>query len=418
MPETTTPACPSDVEEKKGARTFGLLLMYLWCNFDVFVDGLAVFLYCCGMSVTPYKKAGTKLSRAATLIEEDIRARNLMPGDRYLSVEEVVEVVGLSPATCHRAMKLLAERNLLRRRRNLGTFIGEAAAPQDLPRGNVIYVLLSPDRQLGALSRGSLMDGLWRALPEASLQFLILPTEEEGAFIKNFIATIQAAGTLASIVAVSCSREAYAALRSVPVPVVVIGSVAPGEDQLISIDGDEKQAGWLLAKNFVDDGHRQFAVLMNEIWRPGDNLFLEGVQEALAEARLSVAALRVCALPDDQCLFDGQVRPLLREHHGPLGVICEGEWALRRLEELKGRDPSIDWRQLDVAVHVDAEMPDHDVRYPCTYQQVSVLEMSAMAGEIIVSLQRQRPILKRQILLPMALSQGVSAKLGDIQCAE
>ena len=66
--------------------------------------------------------------RLAHRIEADIRSRGLRPGDQYLTAEKAGRALGVSTATASRAMKLMAERDMLIRYRNRGTFVRSRSA--------------------------------------------------------------------------------------------------------------------------------------------------------------------------------------------------------------------------------------------------------------------------------------------------
>jgi DNA-binding LacI/PurR family transcriptional regulator len=186
-------------------------------------------------------------------------------------------------------------------------------------------------------------------------------------------------------------------------PVVVIGSVGPGEDQLASVDGDEKVAGQLLAECMLRRGYRQCAVLMGELWRPGDNHFVEGIQQTLEAANLSVGALRVLSLRRDARMLRQQVRELLATRAEPLALICQGVSFAQWLRDFWENDPQLPWDRVGIAYHADTEQPDRPLPYPFTFQRLSTIDMSAMAGEMVLQLGSKGELPQRHVLLPMEL---------------
>ncbi len=186
-------------------------------------------------------------------------------------------------------------------------------------------------------------------------------------------------------------------------PVVIIGSVDQVDDELASVDGDERQAGKLLAEHMLKRGYEQFVLLMSEVWRSGDHLFLEGVQGVLQDAGLSIGALRVRGMPDNPQVFRQQVRQLIAEASGELALICQNPAFIPLLDEMQQEDPAVDWKKVGIAFNADTEMPKQPPRYPCTYQQDSDVAMTGRVVKMLIQLSTGIAPNERHVVLPMAL---------------
>lgn len=348
-------------------------------------------------------KDSKALLHLAASIESDIRNRGLAQGDRYLPARNVAELFGISPATCHRAMRLLADREVLTRRRNSGTFVGPKMGPVPMTLVRSVYVLLSRDRRWGNLPRGDVMDGLWRKLPDVDLHFAILPEGNEVRYVEELLSNASSAGQLLGVVAVSCSRGVYDYLVCHRTPAVVIGSVDPEDERLASVDADQRHAGHLLAECMLNRGFRQFVVLMPELWRRGDNLFLEGVRDTLDKQGLSVGALRVHSLPSVPRIAQDQVASLLASSTGPIALISWDVSVVPCIDAVRQARPDLWQSGVGVAFHDDAGIRDPNSAYPFTFPRVSVLDMSEMVGQMIVQLNAGDVLPQRHVLLPMAL---------------
>jgi DNA-binding LacI/PurR family transcriptional regulator len=341
------------------------------------------------------------LAEIATRIESDIRSRRLGPGDRYLTAREAAEQLGLSTATCHRAMKLLVERDILIRRPNSGTFVSENMESQSTSRVRAVHILLSADRRLGELPRDAVLDGLWNALPGVGLHFTILPATNEVEYLEELLAGSASAGQLMGVIAVSCSGDIYNYLASQNLPVAVIGSVHRTEDQLASVDCDQHQAGFLLAEHMLKKGYRRFTLLIRELWRPGDHRFFEGVQESLHAAGLPIGALRVCSFPIDPRSFRQQVGPLLGEMTEPTAVICRIPIFQSLLEGVRSAEPELPWHNVEVAVHFDNNVPDNLPACSYTCRKASVAEVAEIAGKMLVQISAGEQLVERHVFLPV-----------------
>jgi len=302
-------------------------------------------------------------------------------------------------------MRLLADRDVLRRRRNSGTFVGECMETSTATATLVqsIYVFLSSDRPPSERWRSDMYVGLSRVLKGVGLHVAVLPLGNEVRYVNELLSHAVAAKQLTGVVAVTCQREVYDYLVRQNAPAVVIGSVGPTEDKLASIDGDEHAAGRLLAEAMLRRGFRKFAVLVGELWHPGDNHFVEGFQRALEAAELSVGALRIRSLRHDVRVFQEELRNLISVSDEPLAVICQGVKFAQWLRDFRTSVPQLPWDRVGIAYHADTEQPDSSLPFPFTYQELSTVEMSAMVGEMFLKICSGSELPHRHILLPMGL---------------
>src|SRR5262245_22261573 len=101
----------------------------------------------------------------AERLESDIRRRRLVPGHKYLTAEESAELLGTSAATANRALRMLAERDVVVRRRNRGTFVGRAVQDDAVPKVQVLSIL-APESIRGAVRFDLVIDGITASFPE------------------------------------------------------------------------------------------------------------------------------------------------------------------------------------------------------------------------------------------------------------
>src|SRR6185295_7888601 len=96
--------------------------------------------------------AATELSNLRLLarrIEGEIRSRSLREGDRFMTTDEVGQMLGVSSATAHRALNYLVKRKLLVRQHGRGTFIGATAGGGETRTVSLqtVYILLPEDQR-------------------------------------------------------------------------------------------------------------------------------------------------------------------------------------------------------------------------------------------------------------------------------
>lgn len=279
----------------------------------------------------------TNLALVARRIEGDIRARGLFAGDRYLSVSDAAQMLGVSPATAHRAMDLLVGKQLLIRQHGRGTFVGQALprpagnganglahAPSQATRVRTVHILL-PEEQEGVAPfpmAEPIMNAVRRTTGGVNVQFSFVPAFRGVEYVRELILSAQDTGQLAGVIPISCPREVYSCLDRAGVPMVVLGSLCPDQSHIPSVDADYAQVGKLLAGHMVGRRHRRMALFVGGEGRPGDHAFLDGISDVLTEAGLPHNALAVRIFPRDFDAFRAQVREMLSRPDRPDGVIC------------------------------------------------------------------------------------------------
>src|SRR3954462_3538876 len=70
-----------------------------------------------------------RIIQLADRIAEDIKQRQLKPGDPYQGTTETAEMLGVSTTAANRAMQVLVKRRLIERRQRKGTFVAVPGAP-------------------------------------------------------------------------------------------------------------------------------------------------------------------------------------------------------------------------------------------------------------------------------------------------
>ncbi len=343
----------------------------------------------------------------ARRLEQDIRRRGLAPGSRYLSTRQVSSRYGASVAAAGRAMQALVARGVLQRRDRSGTYIASVLADQPSAATKAVESLLvisSGDRiGFSNVPYEPLIQALHRASPDATIQFGFLPKAEPLDYLHRLLDPAIEAGGLVGVVAMSCPREVYRRLADLRVPAVILGSVDPDQQAVVSIDVDHFQAGRLLAEHLIARGHRRLAMFGVGEGRPGDFHFHEGIIDAMAAAKLPPNALVSRLLPCDTELFDVQARAVLGEEDRPTGLICRGE---RMVESVASAARALEGdaaQGLEVVFLTFATR--HRMQSPFAYAQTRV-PFSRVGEQIAELLRRQRDghaADERTFLLPVEL---------------
>ena len=241
-------------------------------------------------------------------------------------------MLGVSPAMANRAMNVLAGRRLLTRHRRRGTFVGTAFQPSTPPQTlRVVHIFkgLINDENKWASVIGGCLHGLHTVLPGYQVQSNILPDHNPAKMVRQIIEQHTPNELLSGIILLSCPREVQEMVQELVrehrLPVVSFGAVHPSITRIPSLDHDQFESGRLQAKYLIDRGHRRIMLLMRENWLPGDNLLVEGVNQALADADLRYGVLSTHSTPEVVSLMKTEVARLLSIDDRPTGLICRSQ---------------------------------------------------------------------------------------------
>ncbi|MBN2293375.1 MAG: substrate-binding domain-containing protein [Pirellulales bacterium] len=262
----------------------------------------------------------------ANRLEADIRGRGLRQGARYLSTVDAGRMLGVSPATAHRAMQLLVDKNLLVRRTRSGTFVGPAAGTDIAHRIRTIQVLTTPEKRAYASAYAShLLRGLGRAIPDVNVQFTFIPSHDPAGFVKDLLDSANATGEIVGFVAASCPCEVYRVLSESGVPTVVTGTLPLDGPDLPSVTLDDFEGGRLLTEYLLKRGHRRIALLATTLDRPGDKLLFDGIGNPLTRAGLPHNSLVFQVVMETASSVEAAVRHFLEMPDRPTAFIARSE---------------------------------------------------------------------------------------------
>ena len=299
--------------------------------------------------MSEYRPKRTKLEELAQLIEQDLVRRGLKPGDRYLTAHEVGELFDAHPRQANRAMNLLAERDLLARKAAVGTVVGPAAAKFASTDANGIHVFIGADRLQSGLRTDVLLQALATEIPGSEIKFTIISDSVTLADVNGILDRDNDNHAILGMVLLGCDRHIQEAVAKRRLPAVVFGSVFPSTTRLSSIDLDQRQLGYLLAENLLAKDCQRLALVMHQVWLPGDNAYLDGIHAAIAASGkpLPPPTIRACAM--DPEILAAEISDLLAQPEPPQGIICRSasiaEVALKVAPNLKiaydAPDPSV-----------------------------------------------------------------------------
>ena len=268
------------------------------------------------------------IARLSQMIRSDIRSRNLRPGDRYLTTEEVAERMEVAKGTANRAMQELAKQNVLIRNRKLGTFIGEAVAP-DPSSVDLVCLLIRRSYYMSERHRlNEVISGVLTVLGEASVQLSLAPDEHEMLFAERLVRTNQANGLKVGYLIASKSSQVQSFFSQENLPALIMGTPFPRGERMPSIDLDQEAIGREVFNAAMSANRNRIAVLLRDRRGFGDDLMLNAITAEAMRSGLSAGDLIVRSVPQDPELAVSSIQHLLSAPDRPSAIICRSRMLL------------------------------------------------------------------------------------------
>lgn len=261
------------------------------------------------------------------MLQRDIVRQDMMPGDKFFSVREIASQYGVSLATAHQGVKLLADRQYVEIRSRSGTIIGTAASDSGAPstRVSVIHLIVGRvQMDANSLMRLVACSAILESWPGASVQVTMLPEKDSLAFLDRLIGKGEGRPETVGAILVCCSREVKEYFMASGLPTVVNGHVEE-HIELPYVDRDQRAVGHAAASHLLDRGHRRIGLLMYNEWRPGDTLLVAGIQRAMGERQLAADDLTIGSVPGEPELVRKAVHHMVAAPDRVTAVITRAD---------------------------------------------------------------------------------------------
>jgi LacI family transcriptional regulator len=267
-----------------------------------------------------------------------------------------------------------------------------------------IYVLLTQDLfQSSGVATYGWLAGLFDALPGYGIQFNFVPPRDAETYAKRLLDEGLAGGMLSAVVLLGCPRVVQEQAFHHGAPALVLGTDYSSTRQLPSVDADQFETGRLAAEYLVEKGHRRIAILMREMWFPGDQRMFEGVGRALDDAGLGHDALTLCNLSLDAPALNADLQRLLTGEDRPTGCVCRTPFFARAAVQAA--------ESLGLAVPGDLEIicdgldrqAAASLGLPSVCMKMGVEEQVAIGGRMLAQLFEGRQPDPLHVVLPVEL---------------
>ncbi len=357
-------------------------------------------------SGTSSGSALTTPGRLAERLEQDIRRRGLVPGDRYITASEAATCFNISQATANRAMALLAKREVLLRSRRNGTFIGPKLVPAAAVGAPIVYVIKRDDstEAFDVVRSDEIIGALRQALGKSTnIQFCFPPDRSAVSHIRPTIKAEQDSPRRVGVIARSCTRDIYQYLIDNAVPTVVLGTPFVGQDELPSIDIDNFHGGRLLMEYLIQRGHDRIAIPFIAEHRPGQDKFLHGLTDAMSEAGRLPNTLRVWTVPPDPLTVAVEIEHLLAQADRPKALIATSEQIGRIAIDVASKAGLAVPGNIEVVFKHHQLEADQRVAYTQLQYKSSLHDMCKQAGAMLERLWEGGPLEQKRVFVPAVL---------------
>jgi DNA-binding LacI/PurR family transcriptional regulator len=346
------------------------------------------------------------INALAERLVADIRRRGLGVGDRYMTVEAVSQMLGVRRAVAGKAIRQLAEQEILIPKQRTGTFVGPGLKRQNRSKVRTVFVLLpAGDPSASHWSYKPFVNGIRGEIPDANVQFTFVPETDPAEYVRELIDGARTLGQFVGVVAVSCPGEVYSFLADERVPAVVFGSLCSVDMPLTSVDADNALCGRLLIEYLVRAGHHRIALMMSSAGRPGDNDFLDGICDALTTAGLPANAL-IHRLSRSQ--LDGvraMSKELLERSDRPTAIITRGIYPAEAVDlTARGLGLRVPDDLEIVFTHADETASRLNAEsYPRVEPTISFTDIARMIGRILKEMSDGTSPQPNRVLIPVEL---------------
>lgn len=279
-----------------------------------------------------------RVMEIADRIQADIKSRRLSAGDAYLTTAEVARLLHIGTASANKALQLLVQQGVLKRRNKSGCIIaGAAESPRELAR---VQILVHRDyMRIEGLFADDLILGLRNELPGVQIFFNFLPQYGEPEFVQKVIAETLRLPDKSGFILARSSFALQSLMASTGMPAVVLGTPYRAVQGLASLDRDHDLAGSLLAKGLLNRGCKELIVLMRATEWPGDFPFMDAILHEFSSSGISANHIKIRHLPPEENAIIAEMAYLLAGCSGLTGVIARSEpltlGALKAIEQLR-----------------------------------------------------------------------------------
>jgi len=274
--------------------------------------------------MTEFQSQLPRIALLADRLTEDIRERDLQPGDPYLTTLDASKMLGVGNGIANRALQLLEKRSVIVRRRRKGAFIAcQSRTPHSVPPLQNVHLLVHQHYfEMEGVANDGVLIGMQGELPGSSVSISFLPVQEETQFIDNLIQRSLQSNQRDGFVLIRASFQTQQHLAASALPCVVYGCVYPSIERLPSVMRDNTSIGRYLAQHLLKQGNRRIVYLTRQNVLPGDYKAMDAILDTMFQAGLTLKDFVMRSMPLEENSTEAMAASLHAESSVPTGFIC------------------------------------------------------------------------------------------------
>jgi len=347
---------------------------------------------------------GPRIVEVAEEILTDIRRRKLRRGDAYPDTISTARRLGISGTTVNRALQLLAQRGVVRRRQRQGTIVLDPGCQANHAALQRVHMVVRQDHlQAEGLWADGVLLGLQGALPGVELRFNFRPEVDEAEYVSDLIHEVLRLRQRAGLVLFRSTVVTQRLAAASGLPTVVSGMLQPSIRDLPSVDRDQRQIGVLLAEYLLKARCRRFLIWMRERLTPGDHATIDGAMATFAAAGTPIDAVTLRCLPSDCEAVAAEAQALLGASRRRVGCLCRSESLARGVEQAIVARQYPAGRRPVIVVADTARRPSSDLPYPCIEPTIGADEWGASLGRMLATAARGERPTPYRLTIPVRL---------------
>ncbi len=275
--------------------------------------------------------SNTKAGSLASELRNDIFSRGMKKGDKYFKAEEIGKLYGVSTVTAHRALTMLCQSGYVVRQRRSGTFIDEVTDDSQDNKSSdylrVVHILMPISYcDLLEVKDRLFVESIQSMLPKTGVQIHYVPESDPFSYTKRVVTQIKSNVDSEGLVLIRSTEQMQNYVAEERLNSVVFGSVYSGIESISCVDVDQVQTGRLMAKCGLDQGFKQFGLIMFNGWRSGDNILFNAVTETLGKAGIGLEAFQQRSLPTEKMLVEYEIKKMIRDSKEPIMLLCRSDY--------------------------------------------------------------------------------------------
>ena len=261
----------------------------------------------------------TETTQLADRLLEDIRCRNLVPGDSYFTTRDARQFLGVGGTAANRALQLLEKRRIIQRMQRRGAVILPPIKPHSTEIDRIHIMVPELFFRNEGFSNDGILFGIQTEFPTATVSHCLLAGDNNNDVerVRQLVDSAVSNGGTDAFILASVPFEIQRAVARTGFPAIVFGTAYRGMGDLPQLERDRRSAVELVTRHLQKRGAKRIAALMRQYIMPGDHQTFDTILSLLGNS----APIRFLAPDHDHIV--AEVRDILRQEPSVDAFLCQ-----------------------------------------------------------------------------------------------